>query len=288
LAGIAEAEGCYVILGDADDSYDFSNLEPFVTRLRAGDDLVIGNRFKGAIEKGAMPWLHRHVGNPILSGLLNFLYHTPVHDAHCGMRGIRRCAMERLQLRATGMEFASEIIVKASIHRLRISEVPIVLHRDGRDRRPHLRPFRDGWRHLRLLLILCPLWLYLVPSGLLLCSGSALLLWTTQTGLDEGRMVVELFRRLMGCLCVLTGYQTLWLWAYAKILGWSCGLFPQKTLSRRLFKYVNLERGLIAGATMVIMGLALNSLSFASGSTADWFPESCCPTYVAYYATAAQ
>jgi len=152
--GIAAARGRYVIMGDADDSYDFSRLGPFVERLRAGDDLVVGNRFKGGIRPGAMPWLHRYVGNPLLSGVLNLFFHTPIADAHCGLRGFGKAAHERLGLTATGMEFASEMVVKAALQKQRLSEVPVVLHPDGRDRAPHLRSFRDGWRHLRILVLI--------------------------------------------------------------------------------------------------------------------------------------
>ena len=149
--GIAAALGQYVIMGDSDDSYDFTRIEPFIERLRVGDDLVMGNRFKGGILPGAMSWSHRYVGNPVLSGLLNLLFHTPVGDAHCGLRAIRKDAFTCLNLTTTGMEFASEMVVKARLVGLRMSEVPVVLHPDGRDRPPHLRSFRDGCRHLRLL-----------------------------------------------------------------------------------------------------------------------------------------
>jgi glycosyltransferase involved in cell wall biosynthesis len=152
LGGIAAARGRFVIMGDSDFSYDFSRIEGFVEKLRSGDELVVGNRFRGGIEPGAMPWHHRYFGNPLLSGLLNLLFHTPVGDAHCGLRAVRKEAFYRLRLVTTGMEFASEMIVKARLTGLRISEVPIVLHPDGRNRPPHLRSFRDGWRHLRLLL----------------------------------------------------------------------------------------------------------------------------------------
>ncbi len=153
LGGVSAARGQYIIMGDADDSYDFSQIEPFVRRLRAGDDLVMGNRFKGGIRPGAMPWLHQYVGNPFLSGTLNLLFHTPIRDAHCGLRGFRRGAFQQLKLTATGMEFASEMVVKAALQGQRLSEVPVILYPDGRGRRPHLRSFRDGWRHLRFLLL---------------------------------------------------------------------------------------------------------------------------------------
>jgi len=159
-AGIAAAQGRFIIMGDADDSYDFSSIDPFIDRLRAGDDLVIGNRFQGGIQPGAMPWHHQYIGNPLLTGILNLLYRTGVRDAHCGLRAFRKDGCQRLGLSTTGMEFASEMVVKAALHRQKISEVPVILYPDGRGRPPHLRTFRDGWRHLRFLLLLCPLWLY--------------------------------------------------------------------------------------------------------------------------------
>ena len=152
--GIAAAKGTFVIMGDADASYDFGQMEPFLERLRAGDDLVVGNRFVGGIRPGAMPWLHRYVGNPILTGLLNLLFSTHLGDAHCGLRAFRLDAFRRLGTSTTGMEFASEMIVKASLQKQRIGQVPATLYPDGRDRPPHLRSFRDGWRHLRFLLLM--------------------------------------------------------------------------------------------------------------------------------------
>jgi hypothetical protein len=257
-AGIASARGRYVIMGDADDSYDFSDLEPFVRRLRQGDDLVMGNRFRGGIRPGAMPWLHRYVGNPILSGILNLFFRTPARDCHCGLRAFRKDAYERLHLHTTGMEFASEMVVKASLHRQKISEVPIILYPDGRDRPPHLRSFRDGWRHLRFLLLLCPLWLYLIPSSILLAGGLGLMAWLTPGPRDLGGVVLDVHTMLLGALCVILGYQTLWLWAYARIHGWTSGLLPPHTFSLRVFDHLNLERGLLAGLALLATGLGLN------------------------------
>src|SRR5215471_18366249 len=177
--GIQAARGRFIIMGDADDSYDFTALEPFIEQLRAGYDLVMGNRFRGGIRPGAMPWLHRYVGNPMLTGILNLFFRSPIGDAHCGLRGFRKDSSAKLNLGAHGMEFASEMVVKASVSHQKISEVPIVLYPDGRDRPPHLRSFRDGWRHLRFLLLLCPLWLYLIPSALLMGGGLALMTWLT-------------------------------------------------------------------------------------------------------------
>src|SRR5262249_5625424 len=155
------------------------------------------------------------------SGILNLFFRTPIGDAHCGLRGFRRDAYQQLGLNTTGMEFASEMVVKASLTGQKISEVPIVLHPDGRDRPPHLRSFRDGWRHLRFLLLLCPLWLYLIPATLLLGGGLGLMAWLTLGPQSVGGVVLDIHTMLLGALCILLGYQTLWLWAFAKIHGWT-------------------------------------------------------------------
>ncbi len=257
-AGIAAARGIYIVMGDADDSYDFTQLEPFVNRLREGHELVMGNRFQGGILPGAMPWLHRYIGNPVLTGILNLFFHSPIHDAHCGLRAIRKDAYDRLGLSTTGMEFASEMVVKACLNQQKMTEVPIVLHPDGRDRRPHLRSFRDGWRHLRFLLLHCPLWLYLIPASVLMIFGLGVMAWLTPGPRTVGGVVLDLHTMLLGSLCVLLGYQTLGLWAYAKTFGWTSRILPANTLSVRLFKHVTLERGLIVGGLLLLVGLGLN------------------------------
>jgi hypothetical protein len=256
-AGIAAAEGRYIIMGDADDSYDFTHLEQFIERLRQGDELVMGNRFRGGIRPGAMPWLHRYVGNPVLSGITNLFFHTPIRDAHCGLRAFRKDAYNRLGLNTSGMEFASEMVVKAALNKQKISEVPIILHPDGRDRPPHLRSFRDGWRNLRFLLLLCPRWLYLIPAALISGFGLGLMAWLTAGPRQVGGVVLDLHTMLLGMLCVFLGYQTFWLGAFAKIHGWTSGMLPPDTFSRGVFKHLNLERGLIAGGTMLATGLGL-------------------------------
>lgn len=257
-AGIAAARGRLIIMGDADDSYDFSDLGKFVERLRQGDDLVMGNRFRGGIKPGAMPWLHRYIGNPLLTGILNLFFHSPIRDAHCGLRAFRKDAYARLGLATPGMEFASEMVVKACLNHQKISEVPVVLHPDGRNRPPHLRSFRDGWRHLRFLLLLCPLWLYLIPSLLLLGAGLGLMVWLTPGPRHLGNVTLDVHTMLFGSLCMILGYQTLWFWACARIHGWTSGLLPSDTFSPKLFEYLNLEKGLLAGGCLVLMGLGLN------------------------------
>ncbi len=256
-AGIEAARGCYIIMGDADDSYDFDAIDPFVASLRSGDEMVLGNRFRGGIRPGAMPWLHRYIGNPVLTGILNLFFHTPVGDAHCGLRAFRKDAYERLDLSSSGMEFASEMVVKACLRGQKVSEVPTVLYPDGRDRPPHLRSFRDGWRHLRLLLLLCPTWLYLIPAGVMMGVGLAIMICQTAVRGGGSRAGLELHSMLLGSLFVLVAYQTLWLWAYAKVHGWVSGLLPAQTFPNTIFGFFNLERGLAAGLTLATLGLGI-------------------------------
>src|SRR2546426_1750304 len=169
--GMTAARGKYIVMGDADGSYDFSSIGVFVNALREGNDFVMGNRFKGGIEPGAMPWKHRWIGTPVLSALARLFFRTPVGDVNCGLRALSKSAFMKLNLQTTGMEFASEMVVKASLHGLRIAEVPIVLRPDRRSRRPHLRSWRDGWRHLRFMLLFTPAWLFLIPGVLMVAVG---------------------------------------------------------------------------------------------------------------------
>ncbi|MDY3554884.1 glycosyltransferase family 2 protein [Gemmata sp. JC717] len=256
--GISAAAGRYVVMGDADDSYDFSRIEPFVARLRAGDELVMGNRFRGGIQPGAMPWHHRYVGNPVLTGLLNLFFRAGVRDAHCGLRAFRRDAYARLDLVTTGMEFASEMVVKATLRGLRVGEVPVVLHPDGRDRPPHLRSFRDGWRHLRFLLLFCPLWLFLVPGLALLAAGGGLMVWLTPGPRPVGGVVLDVHTMLLGALCAILGHQTLWLGLYSKVFGHRLGLLPPDVLTRAVDGRVTVERGLVLGGLVFAAGVGTN------------------------------
>lgn len=256
-AGIDGARGTFIIMGDADDSYDFTNLEPFIQRLRQGDELVMGNRFKGGIAPGAMPWHHRYIGNPVLTGILNLFFHTPIGDAHCGLRGFRKDSYQKLHLTTSGMEFASEMVVKASLHKQRISEVATTLKPDGRDRPPHLRSFRDGWRHLRFLMLMCPFWLYMIPAAPLMVSGLFLMLWLTAGPRQIGAVTVDVHTMMLGGLWLVLGYQIVWMWAFARIHGWISGLLPAKTFSPKTFEIFNLERGLIAGVSVTALGLGI-------------------------------
>jgi hypothetical protein len=258
-AGIAAARGRFVVMGDADDSYDFTQLGPFVERLRAGDELVMGNRFKGGIRPGAMPWHHRYVGNPVLTGILNLFFRSAIGDAHCGLRAFRKEAYERLGLTTPGMEFASEMVVKACLLRLKVSEVPVVLHPDGRDRPPHLRSFRDGWRHLRFLLLMCPLWLFRIPSVMLLGLGLGLMVWLSPGPRVVGGVTLDIHTMLLGALCVVLGYQTLWLWVFARLHAWLTGLLPPDAFLQRVFDHFSLERGLLVGLGLLVVGLGFNA-----------------------------
>jgi glycosyltransferase involved in cell wall biosynthesis len=262
--GIAAARGKYVIMGDADDSYDFSAIGPFVEKLRQGDDLVMGNRFRGGIRPGAMPWLHRYVGNPVLTGILNLFFHTPVGDAHCGLRAFRKEGYERLRLTSPGMEFASEMVVKACLNRQKISEVPVVLYPDGRDRPPHLRSFRDGWRHLRFLLLMCPQWLYLVPALVLLGGGLALMLWPELPG-QFGVGEFGFPTLLLGSIGEILGFQTLWVWTFARVHGRTSGLLPPGRFTDWLLSRLTPERGSAAGGALLACGLGLNRWAWGSG-----------------------
>ncbi len=266
-AGIEAARGQFIVMGDADDSYDFGGLAPFIEKLRGGADLVMGNRFKGGIGPGAMPWHHRYIGNPILSGILNLLFRTPIGDSHCGLRAFRKSAYAAWALSTPGMEFASEMVVRACLLGHVLMEVPTTLKKDGRDRPPHLRSFRDGWRHLRFLLLASPRWLYLLPSSLLLGLGFAIMAWLTPGPRYLGaHHAVDLQTMLLGSLCVLLGYQTLWLWAFAKIFGWVIGFLPEKTFSENAFRWMTLERGLLVGFVLLAVGLGLNGWMLL-----DWF-----------------
>jgi hypothetical protein len=271
--GIEAAHGRYILMGDADESYDFSQLDPFLERLRAGDDLVLGNRFQGGIRAGAMPWLHRYIGNPVLTGILNLFFRTPVGDAHCGLRAFPKESYCRLGLVSNGMEFASEMVVKAALQRQRISEVPIILYPDGRDRPPHLRSFRDGWRHLRFLLLMSPRWLYLIPALVLLTSGLAFSAWLAPGPRTVAGLVFDLPSLLLACLLLVLGYQTLWLWAFAGLHGWSTGHLPGSQPPIGCFRHITLERGIALGAVALLAGLVLYGCAGWPWSGADLGPR---------------
>ena len=253
--GFAAARGTYVVMGDADLSYDFGAVPDFVKALDAGADLVMGSRFSGRIEPGAMPPLHRWLGNPVLSGLGRLFFRTDVSDFHCGLRGFRREALERLDLRTTGMEYATEMVVKAALFGLEIAEIPVTLRKDGRSRPPHLRTWRDGWRHLRFLLLYSPRWLFLLPGLLLVLIGATLILWLLPGPRVAFGATWDVHSILGGAAMVLVGAQAVFFGVCAKIFGVTEGLLPKDPVLESLFdKWVTLETGLAGSALALLAG----------------------------------
>ncbi|MGI8548773.1 MAG: glycosyltransferase [Gemmatimonadaceae bacterium] len=255
--GIDAARGRYIIMADSDDSYDLSGIAPFVERLRLGDELVMGNRFRGGIAPGAMPPLHRYLGNPVLSGIGRLFFDSPAHDFHCGMRGFTKEAAQRLDLRTTGMEFASEMVVKATISRMRVSEVPTTLSPDGRSRPPHLRSWRDGWRHLRFLLLYSPRFLFLYPGALLIGLGLLVGAWLLAGPGSVGNVTLNVNTLLFCSTAILLGTQSVLFWTFSKVFAASEGLLPPDERLDSFFKYVTLEVGAAVGAGLFILGIVL-------------------------------
>lgn len=261
-SGVEAAKGRYVIMGDADDSYDFSRLERFVEALRAGHPLVMGNRFKGGILPGAMPAMHRYVGNPILSFIGRLFFRTRIGDFHCGLRGFDRQAMLRLGLRTPGMELASEMVVKAVLAGWHIAEVPTTLAPDGRGRPPHLRSWRDGWRHLRFLLLFSPRWLFLYPGLALLVIGSAVTTALYFSPLRIGGAGLDIHTMLYAAAGTLLGLQLCLFALFARVSAQSAGLLPRQPLVERLLRAVTLERGLLAGIGIAFIGFVWSAAAF--------------------------
>ncbi|MBD2289438.1 glycosyltransferase family 2 protein [Microcystis wesenbergii FACHB-1317] len=245
--GIAAAKGQYIIMGDADDSYDFTNLSPFLEKLRQGYDLVMGNRFQGGIKPGAMPVLHKYLGNPVLTWLGRLFFGSPCGDFHCGLRGFSKQAIEQLNLRTTGMEFASEMVVKASLYGLKITEVPITLSPDGRSRPPHLKTWRDGWRHLRFLLMYSPRWLFLYPGLALMFLGFVATIWF----IPQPRVHTLLY----SATALIIGFQIVSFAIFTKAFAISEGLLPEDRKLRRFLRYINLEVGLSIGVILFLLGM---------------------------------
>ncbi|NCQ85424.1 MAG: glycosyltransferase family 2 protein [Microcystis aeruginosa W13-18] len=245
--GIAAAKGQYIIMGDADDSYDFTNLSPFLEKLRQGYDLVMGNRFQGGIKPGAMPVLHKYLGNPVLTWLGRLFFGSPCGDFHCGLRGFSKRAIEQLNLRTTGMEFASEMVVKASLYGLKITEVPTTLSPDGRSRPPHLKTWRDGWRHLRFLLMYSPRWLFLYPGLALMFLGFVATIWFV----PQPRVHTLLY----SATALIIGFQIVSFAIFTKAFAISEGLLPEDRKLRRFLRYINLEVGLIIGVILFLLGI---------------------------------
>lgn len=251
------ANGKYCIMGDSDDSYDFSRLDPFVAALRQGADLVMGNRFMGGIAPGAMPWKNRYIGNPILSGIGRLLFGSKARDFHCGIRGFSKAAFERMDLHTMGMEFASEMVIKATLKNMNVVEVPTTLNPDGRSRPPHLRPYRDGWRHLRFMLLFSPNWLFLYPGMLLLMAGLLLggALFPHPVTIHGVRFGID---TLIYCATMVeVGFQLLLFAVLSRMFADQEGLFPNSRWTAWLGRWLRLERGTLIGAGLVLGGVAM-------------------------------
>lgn len=255
-AGNAQALGRYIIMGDADDSYDFSALELFVAKLREGYDLVIGNRFAGGIRKGAMPFKNRYLGNPVLSAIGRIFFKCPARDFHCGLRGYSRDSVQALDLRTTGMEYASEMVIKATLAKQRICEVPTVLWPDGRNRAPHLRPWRDGWRHLRFMLLFSPRWLFLYPGLLLMLIGLVLGGILVRGPVVINNVTFDIHSLLLCSVIFQIGYLAFAMAVVAKTFAIQSGLLPDDSRINRFSQIFSLERGLIISIILGVLGLA--------------------------------
>jgi len=255
--GIAAARGRFIVMGDADGSYNFAHLPRFIEQLRAGAELVMGNRFRGGIEPGAMPWKNRHLGNPVLSFLGRMLFNTGIGDFHCGLRGFSADAYRRMNLRTTGMEFASEMVIKSVVLGLRVTEVPTVLRRDGRDRPPHLRPWRDGWRHLRFMLLFSPRWLFLYPGLLLMAGGLGIGGCLLPGPLKLGRVTFDVHTLLFASLAVVIGFQAVSFAVLSKFFAVRAGLRPPEARFEAWLRHATLEAGLFGGLALTVAGLLL-------------------------------
>jgi glycosyltransferase involved in cell wall biosynthesis len=273
INGIETARGRYIIMGDADDSYDFENLEPFVERLRAGADLVMGNRFRGGIAPGAMPPLHRYLGNPVLSTIGQLFFRPNIGDFHCGLRGFNRDRIRELDLQTTGMEFASEMVVKASLDRYRIEEVPTTLKKDGRSRPPHLRSWHDGWRHLRFLLLFAPRWLFVYPGLVAFFLGALAVgvlafggIQIAGIGFDVTTMVYA------SALCVI-GYQSLLFFWLTKLYATQEGFLPASARYRAIVARWTAERGLLIGLALFLLGIVIGVIQVVRWGSLDFGPQ---------------
>ena len=258
--GIAAARGKFILMGDADDSYDFSEADRFVKKFQEGCDLVMGCRLPvggGTIMPGAMPWKNRWIGNPTLSFIGRLFFKCPAHDFHAGLRAFTKDALEKMELQTTGMEFASEMVIKATLKKFRIAEVPITLHKDGRSRPPHLKPWRDGWRHLRFMLIYSPRWLFLVPGLLLSALGIFFSAVLTMQDIQFGNIHLNVGTLMMACMAAVVGFQLVAFAFFTKVFAIAEGLLPEDPRLSRVFKIFTLEKGIVAGLLVLLAGVVL-------------------------------
>ena len=254
IAGCNAALGKYVIMGDSDDSYDFLHLMPFVEKLREGYDLVMGNRFKGGIEKGAMPFSHRYIGNPVLSFIGRFFYSSKIGDFHCGLRGYNTARMRSIDLKTTGMEYASEMVVKSTLYGFKIAEVPTTLKKDGRSHAPHLHTWRDGWRHLKFLLMHSPKWLFLYPGIFLLVLGLGLMIAILVGHVSIGGAGLGVHTMLYSSAMILLGVNMVMFSKFTEGYARSTGFIPVKPVGK-LGKFFTVEKGILFGVILFIIGL---------------------------------
>lgn len=255
--GFEAAQSSYIIMADSDDSYDLVNLMPFIEKLRQGYDLVMGNRFKGGIKKGAMPWHHRYIGNPALSFLGQLFFKTPAKDFHCGLRGFTKDAIQKIDLQTTGMELASEIVIKASILGMKVCEVPTTLSPDGRNRPPHLRSFRDGWRHLRFLLLYSPSWLFLYPGFTLTLLGSIASAALFLGPVNIGFRYIDFHSFIATGTLMFMGINMISFAAITRVYAYYSGLLPVAPKLFSFLKFLNLERGLVFGVIVLVTGITI-------------------------------
>jgi glycosyltransferase involved in cell wall biosynthesis len=270
IGGINAAKGKYVIMGDSDDSYDFSRLLLHVEKLREGYDLVMGNRFKGGIEDGAMPFLHRYLGNPVLTFIGRLFFNTSIRDFHCGLRGFNRERMASIDLECPGMEFASEMVVKSLLNDFKIAEVPTTLSKDGRDRPPHLNTWTDGWRHLRFLLLYSPAWLFLYPGILLFLFGLVLTVLLLLQPLQVLGIELDIHTLAYSATCIFIGFQLMFFFAFSRIFASMNGLLPPNKLYNYYKNKFSLEKGLILGSLFVFTGIALAITAWLSWQSVDY------------------
>lgn len=270
-AGFGAAQGTFIVMADADESYDFGEAMPLIQRLREGHDLVMGTRFgEGRIEPGAMPLKHKYLGNPVLSWLGRVLFHVPIRDFHCGLRAFRKQAFIKWDLKTTGMEFASEMVIKAVLNGARITQVPITLHKDGRDRPPHLRSWRDGWRHLRFMLSLSPRWTLFIPGLLLLGLGLVLTVGLAFGPVAIGRVTFDVHTMVAGAMLAIVGYQCITVAAAMRIFTLIEQLGPPSPSVERMFNVFNLERGVVFGVLLSLVGIAFIGAMFWRWAALDF------------------
>jgi glycosyltransferase involved in cell wall biosynthesis len=258
--GIAAAKGKYILMGDADDSYDFSEADRFVKKFQEGYDLVMGCRLPiggGTILPGAMPWKNRWIGNPVLSFIGRLFFKCPAHDFHAGLRAFTKEALEKMELQTTGMEFASEMVIKATLKKFRIAEVPITLHKDGRSRPPHLKPWRDGWRHLRFMLLYSPRWLFLMPGIFLSALGAVLVARLALGDFRVGGILLNVGTLSVASMTVIVGFQLVAFAFFVKVFAIAEGLLPEDPRLTRVFKVFTLEKGILLGLAVLLAGLLL-------------------------------